>query len=77
MYEKLTKCPNARILRDICPKNYQNARILMISGQKIKTKLPNNFTLYLPEKIPDFFFGGGRLQRLYGITETIRPLIKQ
>ena len=50
MYEKLT---NARIRRDIRPKNYQNARIFMIFARKVN-KIPELYTIFA-RKMPEFY----------------------
>jgi len=67
MYEKLTKLPN--FTRDICPKNYQNARLFMIHARKVN-KIPEFHSIFgrnariLHNNYPknfffDFFLGGG------------------
>ena len=49
VYEKLTKCLNFTVLHDMCPKNYQNARII-IFPRKIN-KIPQ---FYIARKCPNF-----------------------
>jgi len=50
----------AGILRDICPKNYQNAGIFMIFAKKVP-KMPEFYMVIAREIFSGiFFFGGGR-----------------